>query len=300
MRHAVAWYREFAPCDALRRDVFAFFSFGPAPLRRCHLRPLLREIPFEGGTFCSPQFADGHVSLGFELGRTCDATGRWFSDAGALRGAILGPLSAVGRTEGTDRPEMVGVYFRAARADAFLHIPITALVDRTVAVEDAWRGSGALASVLAELDELSRIDRLETLLSARAGIGRGHPPALRIDALAARAIQRRGRDTVEQMADDTGVSRQHLTRVFRERIGVGPKLYCRLARFQAGLVYAGAGPAVDWAEAALDLGYADQSHMIAEFREFSSLTPQMLAGRRWFHPFIERARYGARSMRYTG
>jgi AraC-like DNA-binding protein len=86
------------------------------------------------------------------------------------------------------------------------------------------------------------------------------------------------------------VSRQHLTRVFRERVGVGPKLYCRLARFQAGLVYAGGGPAVDWAEAALDLGYADQSHMIAEFREFSSLTPQMLAARRWFHPFIERSR----------
>jgi len=30
--------------------------------------------------------------------------------------------------------------------------------------------------------------------------------------------------------------------------------------------------------------------MIAEFREFSGLTPQTLAGRAWFHPFIERAK----------
>ena len=37
-------------------------------------------------------------------------------------------------------------------------------------------------------------------------------------------------------------------------------------------------------------GYADQSHMIAEFRRFSSLTPQMLAREKWFHPFIERAK----------
>lgn len=45
-----------------------------------------------------------------------------------------------------------------------------------------------------------------------------------------------------------------------------------------------------WARVAMELGYADQSHMIAEFREFSSLTPHMLATERWWHPFIERAK----------
>ena len=94
----------------------------------------------------------------------------------------------------------------------------------------------------------------------------------------------------QRLADAAGVSRQHLTRVFRERIGVPPKLYCRLARFHSGLAFAGCGKNVNWAEAALDLGYADQSHMITEFREFSSLTPQTLASQKWFHPFIERAK----------
>jgi methylphosphotriester-DNA--protein-cysteine methyltransferase len=79
--------------------------------------------------------------------------------------------------------------------------------------------------------------------------------------------------------------------VFREGVGVTPKLYGRLARFQAGLAFAGCGKNVDWAQAAIEMGYADQSHMIAEFREFSSLTPQTLATQRWFHPFIERARH---------
>ncbi len=40
------------------------------------------------------------------------------------------------------------------------------------------------------------------------------------------------------------------------------------------------------------MGYADQSHMIAELRQFSGLTPQALANRDWFHPCIERARLG--------
>ena len=97
---------------------------------------------------------------------------------------------------------------------------------------------------------------------------------------------------VNRLADAAGVSRQHLTRVFRETVGVSPKRYCRLARFQAGLAYAGAGDGVKWAQVAAELGYADQSHMIAEFRELSSLTPEALATQRWFHPFILEARSG--------
>src|SRR6185295_2939861 len=89
---------------------------------------------------------------------------------------------------------------------------------------------------------------------------------------------------------DAGVSRQHFSRQFRECLGISPKLYCRLARFHSGLAHAHAQGKVDWAETALDLGYADQSHMIAEFRQFSALTPQALVSGHWFHPFIERAR----------
>jgi AraC-like DNA-binding protein len=105
----------------------------------------------------------------------------------------------------------------------------------------------------------------------------------------------RGQVSVEELARAAGVSRQHLTRVFRHSVGVTPKIYCRLARFQATLgfftdPYAGAGDRVDWAQVAAEGGYADQSHMIAEFRRFSSVTPEALARQRWFHPFIERAR----------
>jgi AraC-like DNA-binding protein len=38
------------------------------------------------------------------------------------------------------------------------------------------------------------------------------------------------------------------------------------------------------------MGFADQSHMIAECRRFSGLTPRSIADRDWFHPFIERAK----------
>jgi AraC-like DNA-binding protein len=291
----VAWYREYLPGNALQADVYAFFTFVPGPTAASSRHRLLREVAFRSATFCSPQFADGHVSVVFELGQVCDGDGRWCSDSTGLRGTVTGPMTRVGRMEGTDRPEMVGIYFRPARVAPFLRVPISALTDTAVLIDDLWGSSGSrLAGELCGLDETGRIDRLESTLLARAGVDRHRTGSVDVERLAASVLCRRGRTTVEAMARDAAVSRQHLSRLFRERFGIGPKLYGRLARFHSGLVYAGCRASVDWAQAALDMGYADQSHMIAEFRQFSGLTPHALASGEWFHPFIERAKHRAR------
>ncbi len=66
-----------------------------------------------------------------------------------------------------------------------------------------------------------------------------------------------------------GVSRQHLARVFKRHVGVSPKLFFRLCRFRSPLQLSGTARHLRWADFALDCGYADQAHMIAEFQEFS-------------------------------
>ena len=289
----IAYYREFLPCRALLGEVYAFFSFGSGPSSATPCRPLLREIAFRDARFCSPQFADGHVSLVFELGHICHADGRWCADPSGVRGTVTGPMSGVGRTEGADRPEMVGIYFKPARAGSFLRVAVSDLTDNAVGIDDLWGTNGSrMASELCELDESGRIDRLESTLLAHLGTCRPRTGSLRLEMLTASVLRRRGRVTVDAMAQAAGVSRQHLTRQFREHLGIGPKLYSRLARFQSGLAYAGSRERIDWAQAAVEMGYADQSHMIAEFRQFSSLTPQELANGDWFHPFIERAKSG--------
>jgi AraC-like DNA-binding protein len=297
----VALYREFLPCEALRRHVYAIFSFAPAHDSTPPHRPLLREVAFEDATFCSPQFADGHASMVFELGRMCGSDGRWTADSIGLRGTVGGPMSGVGRTEGTDRPEMVGIYFRAAGVAPFLRIPMSDLTDRTVAVEDLWGTPGSrIPGELCGLGEEDRIASVESALLARPGLGRQRTDTIDVARLAAHVVRRRGQVTVEGLARAAGVSRQHLTREFRAHLGVSPKLYGRLARFQSGLVYAGCRGKVMWADVAVEMGYADQSHLIAEFRRFSGLTPAALANREWFHPFIERARDEGPAYRFAG
>jgi AraC-like DNA-binding protein len=163
-----------------------------------------------------------------------------------------------------------------------------------VELELLWgSGSVRLAEDLAELDEAARVDLLEAELAARLRRAPEPGPRLDVAGLARWARSEPARMSVCRLADAAGVSRQHLTRVFRDVVGVSPKRYCRLVRFQAGLAYAGAGSGVPWARAAAELGYADQSHMIAEFRELSGLTPQRLATEPWFHPFILEARLPA-------
>jgi AraC-like DNA-binding protein len=286
-----AWYREFVPCEALRADVYALFSFVPGPAMASASRPLLREVAFRDTIMCAPQFADGQVSIRFEVGQACDVEGRWRSDATALGETVIGPMSGVGRTDGLDFSETVGAYFRPGCASRFFDIPLSDLADTAVAVADIWGTRGSpLSNELADLNEAARIDRVESILLARLRQRQPRTGSLDVEGLAASVLRSAGRVTVEGMARAAGVSRQHLSREFRERIGIGPKLYSRLARFQSVLAHASTRVTIDWARVALDMGFADQSHMIAECRQFSGLTPQSLSDRDWFHPFIERAK----------
>jgi AraC-like DNA-binding protein len=288
----VVYYREFAPCDALREYVRAFFSFAPPLERPPGSRPLIREVRLgKDDPFCSPFFADGHVSLVFSFEQAWASNSHWRRTLSAPRGEVIGPVSAVGEALIDECPEAVGAFLRAGRSSDLIGTPSAELADRVVNLNDLWGASAAgLLAELVDARETTRIDRLESVLLHRLAQAPAAESALNVPGLAQCILRARGRLKIEQLADAAGVSRQHLTRSFREVVGITPKLFTRLARFQAGLVYAGCGTRIDWAQAALELGYADQSHMIAEFREFSSLTPETLARQRWFHPFIERAR----------
>lgn len=293
MEPVVAVYREFAPHAALKPYIRAVFSFVPGAGQDQLPRQQLGETLAFGRDFtCPPILADGHVCLSFNLGEVCHADGRWRVDPAGCRGRIVGAVTRADAS-GVERPSMVGAYFHAAGLPAFASVAVHELTDGIATAEDIWGPAAAdMAARLAHVNEAARIDALETLLIERLGEQRRSHATVDVPGLAASIAQSGGRVAVEQLAFEAGVSRQHLTRLFRERVGVTPKLYARLARFQSGLACAGSIAAADRAQVALELGYADQSHWIAEFKEFSGLTPQQFAARRWLHPFVERALHG--------
>ena len=78
---------------------------------------------------------------------------------------------------------------------------------------------------------------------------------------------------VRQVGDATGYSPKRFIKLFEDYVGLTPKVFCRVLRFQAVLDRITAQKAVDWAKVAVDCGYFDQSHLIRDFREFSGISP---------------------------
>jgi AraC-like DNA-binding protein len=296
MERPVTCYREYAPHPALARRIRAFFSFGPARSEPRLADRITREVRFGAGAAYSATFADGDGSIVIELGRVGQADGLWQDAAARASATVLGAMSRAGGAHGPDLPEMVGAYFRPAEAQTFTGVPGRVLADRIVPLDLLWGAEArTLPARLREVELPACLELLEATLLRRLAATRGGPATLDLPRLLGWIRAERGQLSVERLARAAAVTRQHLARVFRERVGLSPKRYCRIARFQSALGALGAGPPVNWAGFAERCGYADQSHLIAEFRELSSLTPHRLVSERRFHPFIERARAGRAS-----
>ena len=84
--------------------------------------------------------------------------------------------------------------------------------------------------------------------------------------------RRRGAVSISELRDRMGLTKTRLATVFRDQVGVTPKLYARIHRFRRALelINQGSDPLVD---VALSAGYYDQPHLNAEFRELSGLAP---------------------------
>ncbi len=72
---------------------------------------------------------------------------------------------------------------------------------------------------------------------------------------------------------ETGYSHRRFIELFRRAIGLSPKLYCRVLRFQSALERLAGRATHSLADLALAAGYSDQAHFNREFREFTGMPP---------------------------
>jgi AraC-like DNA-binding protein len=79
--------------------------------------------------------------------------------------------------------------------------------------------------------------------------------------------------TVADVLDKIGLSERRFSRIFSEQVGLTPKLFQRVRRFQRTMASLPSHGEVDWAATATANGYYDQAHLINDFRSFSSVTP---------------------------
>jgi AraC-like DNA-binding protein len=70
-----------------------------------------------------------------------------------------------------------------------------------------------------------------------------------------------------------GLSHKHFISEFRREVGLTPKLFCRVRRFQQVLAQIHSRACVSWTDVAYNCGYFDQAHFINDFRLFAGVNP---------------------------
>jgi len=198
---------------------------------------------------------------------------------------VVGARSAYEIIDSSDMADLIGIVFAPGGFSAFAADAVDLFSNRSVDLEDAWGASVRhLRDRLRELPgPRERLRCLESFLVERfAPRLTRHGPwrSSEID-FAVRAFgSAPGIATVRDVARRTGWSERRFSQVFREEVGLSPKTWCRVQRFQRAVRQLHAGADVPWAEMALDCGFYDQSHFANEFRAFSGIDATTYSARR--------------------
>ena len=93
-----------------------------------------------------------------------------------------------------------------------------------------------------------------------------------------RILSLNGDVCIDQLAEEFLYSRRYIEKAFQTTLGITPNQLCRIVRFQNFLYNLSRKPQYKLTELALENGYYDQSHLIRDFKYFTSTTPKKYAG----------------------
>lgn len=199
--------------------------------------------------------------------------------------SLTGPIPAAFRSTLEGRPRGFFVQFEPAGALALLGVEgasftrgpsVRQLVHPDVSDRlQAWgRAIAAVGDEHAAFgDRVALAERLLSDLLALKSLAPARKRAARTARLAAHVLDTDGTQRVREAANRLGVSTSTLGRRFREDLGMMPKRFSAIVRFRHALAYLHTDADTSWARVADRFGFADQSHLIREYKRFAGIVP---------------------------
>ena len=186
---------------------------------------------------------------------------------------VAGPATRRFTTTLAGTGRVFGIKFHPGGFRPFVDGPVSAYADRTVALREVF---GAAAEdlplrALAHRQHEATIAVLEAFLRGRGA--RADATAASMTAIARRIADDRGITRIEQLVRESGLGLRTLQRQFRDYVGVHPKWVIQRYRLHEALARIDDAVFCDWAALACDLGYADQAHLIRDFKKLVGVTP---------------------------
>jgi AraC-like DNA-binding protein len=193
--------------------------------------------------------------------------------ARACHAYVVGPRAGTMRKEAV-RQEAISLRLWPGAVPALMAIPTVQVAATIVPLDAVWGNAGKeLTERLGEAPTRARqVAILERAIAGR--VRRLAGPRIVPRALAAFDDLELAR--VSAVAQRVGVSERHLRRMFRDTVGLSPKAYVRVRRLRRALALARRSGSQPWTRVAVDAGYFDQAHMVAEFRDLTGRSPTTL------------------------
>jgi AraC-like DNA-binding protein len=169
---------------------------------------------------------------------------------------------------------MMVISFKKGMAAPFFPFPMCELANSVVDADLIW---GTLLgelreSLLNEKEIGRRFMLLESFLLERFA------SRLKINPCVSFAVDemthRPDRLSITRMNEKIGYSPKHFNEMFKRNVGITPKAYLRIMRFQKAVSSIDAGKPAEWDMIAQECGFYDQSHFINDFKHFSGFTPE--------------------------
>jgi len=170
---------------------------------------------------------------------------------------------------------ILGFHFKAGGAFPFLGAEASELTNAHTNLLDLWGRSGLelrerLCTASTPQERFRIIDA--TLRNRLQNHANGQLPiqiAQKIFAMVGNRV------SIREISRELGFSQRRFIQIFNSFVGLNPKVFYRIQRFQRARVLAERRRISNWAELAVTCGYFDQSHLIKDFKEFSGSTPKI-------------------------
>ncbi|MDB6146635.1 MAG: transcriptional regulator, AraC family [Spartobacteria bacterium] len=175
-----------------------------------------------------------------------------------------------------DAAAVIGVHFRPGGVFPFLPMPAEELRNIHLTIDTLY---GACAGELREqLVQASPVSAKFAILEQF--LLRQMTKPLALHRVIGHAVHRFQQNyAVASVLQEVGLSARRFSRVFSEQVGLTPKIFHRVQRFQKTIASLPMNRHINWSQVAFDSGYCDQAHLIHEFRSFCFVTPTAFVAR---------------------
>lgn len=207
---------------------------------------------------------DGCIDLFFEY------------EKGHMQGYVCGTPLVYTCEECKGKEEVFGIRFMPGVQPELIGCTMKELLGKKIPIESVLRGDSCWLTKLEEESDFYQRIRIFIEAYTKAEKRREKPFGKQemVQSIKQMVYESDGKIKVTEMQERTGYSVRYINKAFIEEMGFSPKTFCKIIQFQRALEFLNYGAPDKMTDAAVFLGYYDQTQFIHDFSRYAGITPK--------------------------